>query len=434
MKAVILAAGRGTRLEPLTDNRPKQMIIVAGKPYIRHLLDNLQNSKISQILLVTGVTGENLREYVDHLKLSVPIEYIFQHDPKGTAHATSLASDTIGKDPFLLIYGDVLPSNTLLRNTINLFEKHGSPVIISSKVDDSEAFGMVKTSAGLLQEIVEKPSDPTQFKGVVNVGVYIITREILEAINEVNLSPRGELELTDAFNLTASRCDVRVGEVLQDEWIHIGYPWDILTANIKLLNAIHPSINGVVDENVQISGPVVISDGSRVKSGSIIEGPTFIGEGSEIGPNVYLRKYTCIDKNVKIGNSCEIKNSIIMEGTRIPHLSYVGDSIIGSNCNLGAGTITANVRFDESLIKTTVKGLRVSTGERKFGVILGDNVKTGVNVNFMPGVKIGEGAWIGPNIAVSKSIPSKVYVYFKQELRISKLTDVLTEKSGPKED
>jgi bifunctional UDP-N-acetylglucosamine pyrophosphorylase/glucosamine-1-phosphate N-acetyltransferase len=119
---------------------------------------------------------------------------------------------------------------------------------------------------------------------------------------------------------------------------------------------------------------------------------------------------------VRIGNACEIKNSIIMDGVHIGHLSYVGDSIIGENCNLGAGTITANYRFDAGTIKMMVKDKLVDSGRTKLGAVLGDNVKTGINALLMPGVKVGNNCWIGPNVVVHRDVPSGTAVFLKQNL------------------
>jgi len=93
-----------------------------------------------------------------------------------------------------------------------------------------------------------------------------------------------------------------------------------------------------------------------------------------------------------------------MDRAKVPHLSYVGDSIVGAGCSLGAGTITANLRFDDQPIISMVKGRRVDTGRRKLGAIIGDNVRTGINVSLLPGVKIGSGAWIGPGVTVSRDV------------------------------
>lgn len=119
----------------------------------------------------------------------------------------------------------------------------------------------------------------------------------------------------------------------------------------------------------------MIGRGTIVRSGTYIQGPVYIGKNCDIGPNCYIRAYTCIYDGVSIGNAVEIKNSIIMENTNINHLSYVGDSIIGANCNFGAGTNIANLKFNDKPVKMNVKGERVSTSRRKLGAVFGDNVK-----------------------------------------------------------
>ena len=422
MKAVILAAGRGVRLQPLTENRPKQMLPIAGKPLIGHVLDRLRYINLEQVIIVIGVMGKTIRRYVETLSLPFPVEYVEQLEPKGTGHATALAAERIKEEPFLLLYGDVIPSPTLLKKVLKRYEDHNLPLLVVSEVDKLEGFGIVQTSNGLLNKIIEKPNSLSISGGLVNVGVYVLTPEISNYISEVNISPRGEIELTDALNVLTERKEVRVVQVLQDEWIHIGYPWDLLKANKRLLSGLSTSsILGRVEENVRISGPAVLEKDSFIRTGSTIEGPVFICNGAEVGPNAYIRKFTFLDRNVRVGNACEIKNSIIMEGTRIPHLSYVGDSIIGCNCNLGAGTMVANLRFDEALINSTVKGEKISTGERKFGTIIGDEVRTGVNVSLMPGVKIGSYSWIGPGVVVLKDVPSRVFITSEQKLKYVEL-------------
>jgi bifunctional UDP-N-acetylglucosamine pyrophosphorylase/glucosamine-1-phosphate N-acetyltransferase len=167
-------------------------------------------------------------------------------------------------------------------------------------------------------------------------------------------------------------------------------------------------VEGTVDEGAYIHGPVWVKKEARIRSGAYIEGPAIIGEGSDVGPNCYIRAGTCLCRGVRIGNACEVKNSIIMDGTHAAHLSYLGDCIIGKGCNLGAGTITANLRFDKTPIEVTVKGERLNSGRRKLGVIMGDNVQTGVNVSIHPGVVIGPDSWIAPGLTIQRDVPGKV--------------------------
>ena len=136
-----------------------------------------------------------------------------------------------------------------------------------------------------------------------------------------------------------------------------------------------------------------------------------IGKNCKIGPNAYIRPYTVIGDNCHIGNACEVKASIIMNGSKIPHFNYVGDSIIGENCNLGAGTKVANLRLDEKNIKVPVKNELVDTGRRKLGVIMGDNVHTGINVSIDVGTMIGAYTYIAPGARVKGVVGTKSRVY-----------------------
>jgi bifunctional UDP-N-acetylglucosamine pyrophosphorylase/glucosamine-1-phosphate N-acetyltransferase len=196
-------------------------------------------------------------------------------------------------------------------------------------------------------------------------------------------------------------------------WLDIGLPWNLLDANKIALASLQTSIEGNVEDGVQIHGSVKISKGARIRFGTYIEGPVWIGSGSDIGPNCYLRPSTSIGANVRIGNACEIKNSIILDSTHIAHLSYVGDSIIGERVNLGAGTITANIRFDKKNVKVEIKDKRIDSGKRKFGAIIGDDVQTGINVSLMPGVKIGSSAWISPGLTVNENVESGLFLKTK---------------------
>ncbi|RLI89544.1 MAG: glucose-1-phosphate thymidylyltransferase, partial [Candidatus Altiarchaeales archaeon] len=136
-------------------------------------------------------------------------------------------------------------------------------------------------------------------------------------------------------------------------------------------------------------------------------GPCYIGENCVIGPNCYIRPYSSIQNNVRIGNAVEVKNSIIMSGTNICHLSYVGDSIIGEECNLGAGTLVANLRVDDDEVRIEIKNKLTKSGRKKFGCLMGDHVKTGINVSIMPGRSIYPDAYVEAGSVVRNTIYSE---------------------------
>ena len=183
----------------------------------------------------------------------------------------------------------------------------------------------------------------------------------------------------------------------KDDWFDVGRPWDLLDANVWALKRMEQKVLGTVEQGAHLIGPITVAESARVRSGAYIEGPVFIDEEADVGPNCYIRSGTSLGKKTRVGNGCEIKNSLIMDGTHIGHLSYVGDSVIGEKCNFGAGTITANLRFDDGRIEMVIKGKVVDSGRRKLGVVMGDNVKTGIQSSFMPGVKVGANTWVGAN-------------------------------------
>lgn len=162
---------------------------------------------------------------------------------------------------------------------------------------------------------------------------------------------------------------------------------------------------GKVEKGVEIVGKVFVGKNSLVKNGSRIEGPAFIGENCVIGPSAYIRANSFISDKCIVGNSSEVKNSLLLEASAVPHLSYVGDSILCQNVNLGGGTMLANYRFDAKTVKVKVTGgLKVSSGTSKLGCLIGANSKTGANVVINPGVIIGKNCLVYPGVVVKENL------------------------------
>jgi len=160
-----------------------------------------------------------------------------------------------------------------------------------------------------------------------------------------------------------------------------------------------------------LTGPVQIGSGTKVLTGAHIQGPVIIGKDCEIGPNCRIRPSTFIGDRCKIGNGSEIKNSIFMDGSRAPHINYVGDSVLGERVNLGAGTKIANLRLDERNITVTLKGKTVDTGLRKLGAIIGDDVKVGINASIDAGTIIGEETYVGMGAVVRGTIAPRSRIH-----------------------
>jgi len=424
MKAVILSAGEGARLRPLTLTRPKHLIPVGGKPLLEHLLTSVKTAGLKEVLIVTHYMSEKIQGFFgDCSKLGLQIKYVFQKEMGGTADAIG-AVETLVEDDFLLVYGDLLISPNPIKQVLRSHEKEKPSVTMAVvPVKQPENYGIVKLDGSHVTEILEKPSErvPTN---LANAGIYVFPTEIFQKIKQTSLSSRGELEITDSLRLLLNeKRSVLAVRASGEEWLDVGRPWDLLDANERVLNQTEPVVDGEIEDGAHLIGEVSVARGARIRSGAYVRGPVFIDENSDIGPNCYIRPHTSIGKHVRIGNACEIKNSIILDEARIGHLSYIGDSVLGEECNFGAGTIVANYRLDGKTVKMMVKDEVVDSGRTKLGVILGDSVKTGINSMFMPGVKVGPDSWIGPNVVVHRDVPSNTRVLLKQEIEQKEIED-----------
>lgn len=208
------------------------------------------------------------------------------------------------------------------------------------------------------------------------------------------MSERGELELTDVLERACTH--TTVSPVPFDRWLDVGRPWELLEANEWKLDELERDIAGDVSEDAHLRGNVVVEEGATVEPGVVVEGPARISEGASIGPNAYIRGATYVGQDVHVSHSVEVKNSVLMQDTSVGHLSYVGDSVLGRAVNFGAGTNVANLRHDDEAVKVQVKGDVTSTGRRKFGVVVGDEAKTGINSSLNAGVKLGAEAFTKP--------------------------------------
>jgi bifunctional UDP-N-acetylglucosamine pyrophosphorylase/glucosamine-1-phosphate N-acetyltransferase len=409
-KAALLAAGESTRMMPLSVNVPKHLLPVAGKPFIFHTLNALEEAGIRETLVVYGYHGEILREAInseDWGKMSV--SYVFQEERKGTAHAAGHVKDFAGDDTVLLMNGDVMTGPGTFSGLIDHHKNSDFELTLSVfPIEDPSPYGVVAVEGGKVTDLIEKPTAEQMVSNLVNAGVYAAGGSLWEAIEKTELSPRNEYEITDSIMMLIKKKNVDVFTI-PSWWLEIGRPWDLLEANERVMREMKGRISGIVEDSAVLKGGVTVKAGATVKSGAYIEGPVYIGEGSVVGPNCFIRPYSCLTKNVKVGNGCEVKNSLVMDGTSIGHLSYVGDSVIGKRVNFGAGTITANLRHDDRPVRVQVKEKLVSSGRRKLGAIIGDNVKTGIGTLLAPGVVLHQGARTGIGVVVEKDIgPGKL--------------------------
>lgn len=421
LKAIILSAGEGSRMRPLTLTKPKTMLPVAGKPIIQYNIESLRDNGITDILLIVRYKEEIVRNYFgDGSDFGVNISYKTQKDFLGTANAISYGEDFID-DSIIVLNGDIILDDEIIHEIIKKYN-YLSPdtLMLLTEVEDPSTFGVVEIENGNIKNIVEKPKREEAPSNLVNAGIYIFNKDIFDKIRETEISERGEYEITDSVSLQIEDNKTVIGHKTSKDWIDVGRPWELIEVNEELIGKLKTEIKGTVEAGAVIHGEVFLDEGSVIKAGVYIEGNVYIGKNCDIGPNSYIRGNTYFGDNVHVGNAVEIKNSIIMENTNVSHLSYVGDSVIGSNCNIAAGTNIANLRFDNATIKTKIKNQKIDSGRRKLGAIIGDSVKTGINSSFSPGVKVGHNSTIGSGVLLYEDLPSDTRVLEKQTHIIQK--------------
>ncbi|MBI4014694.1 MAG: NTP transferase domain-containing protein [Candidatus Aenigmarchaeota archaeon] len=367
MRIVFLAAGNGERLKPVTDSASKVMIPVANVPFISWAMDSAK--KVGEVLVVCREEQEDVK--------SLGEETVFQKEALGTLNAVLAAKSAISGD-FMVINGDCCFSE---EDIMAVARTKGNAMGVSPAASVKD-FGAVEVKDGRVTSLREKPAEG---RGLVNAGIYKFTGDFW-GFAGAEKSERGEYEITDA--ISAMLKERRINAVEVKSWMTLSYPWDILSANERLLKERGSSI----------------AKSAVIMSGVTIEEPVAIGEGARIGPNAYIRKYSSIGRDCHIGNAVEIKNSVVMSGTKIPHMSYIGDSIVGRDCNLAAGFIAANLRLNGQNIGMRVKGEVRDSGRKKLGAVIGNGVKTGVRVSIMPGKKIRSGMAIPAGAIVVRDV------------------------------
>ncbi|MFC4450161.1 bifunctional sugar-1-phosphate nucleotidylyltransferase/acetyltransferase [Halorussus aquaticus] len=391
MQAVILAAGEGTRIRPLSASLPKPMLPVADRPLAAHAADAAVDAGADELVVVVGYEADAVRNYFGDEYAGVPVRYAVQESQSGTADAVRAARDLLD-GPFAVLNGDNLYDSDAIAD---LFE--AGPAVGATRVEDPSNYGVLSTDGDAVTDIVEKPSDPPT--DLANAGAYVFPEEA-RAWLDVPESERGEHEITDVLARAVEEYDV--GYAAMDRWLDVGRPWELLEANEWKLGELDRDLRGTVHEDADIRGDVVVEEGATIDAGVVVEGPALVRSGASVGPNAYVRGATLVSEDAKVGHSVEVKNSVLGRGTHVAHLSYVGDSVLGRDVNFGAGTNVANLRHDDQPVKLTVKGERISTGRRKFGVVAGDGAKTGINTSLNAGVKLSSSATTTPGEVVTR--------------------------------
>ena len=426
---VVLAAGKGTRMK---SKLPKVLHRVCGKPMLRHVLDAAKAAGARRNIVVVGFGGEEVEQAIGD-----QAEFVTQAEQLGTGHAVLQAKELLSgeKGTLMVLCGDTpLLTGNLLKKLYQAHEESGAKAtVLTAIMPDAAGYGrIIRTADGSVEKIVEHKDATEEERKVreVNSGIYCFdTKALFEALAKVkNDNAQGEYYLPDVLEILRNGGE-KIRAVAADDYeetLGINSRSQLAGAE-KILR--HRKNEELMAEGVTIMDPdttfidadVAIGQDTVIYPFTWIEGKTVIGEncvlgpssrfqdmvigngvtaqfvyghecevadGVTMGPYVHLRPDTKLAKGVKIGNFVEVKNSNIGEGTKLPHLSYIGDCDMGANVNMGCGTITVN--YD---------------GKKKFRTVVGDNAFIGCNSNLVAPVTVEDGAYIGAGSTITKRVP-----------------------------
>lgn len=431
MQTIILAGGTGKRVFPLAVNKPKPMLRVLGKPLIRYVIETMKEAGLKRFIVVIGHNGEQIRDYFgDGSRFGVSIDYTVQKEALGMANALETAMDLV-EDHFFVVNADDIFQSSLIKKMMRQFEESSAGIVLSCKpVTETWKFGIIQTDGDRVAKFVEKPPKGKEPSNLAVVGAYIMTKDIFTYYTHV---PVSDHQYEDAIQRFIEDGNFVTAVVYDGFFAGYKFPWDLFVINEYLMDKhlrgrkIEADVS--ISKRAMVEGNVWIRRGAKILEGACVRGPCYIGENTFVGNNCLIWNYSSIGDNCVVGFSTEIKHSLVGNNCWF-HTNYVGDSVISDYCSFGAGTITANFRFDEKSVKVRVEGKMVDSGLDKLGAIVGDCCKIGINACLAPGVKIGPHSIVGPNVNLQEDLePRKIIFVDKQSyIRKEHKTTISTEK------
>ena len=387
-QAVILAAGKGERLYPLTTLQPKVMLPIGNKPILQYVVEALAANGVPEIIIVVGYHREQIQDYFGSGdQFDIRIRYAVQEHQLGTGHALMCAKELI-KGRFLVLPGDNILNPLAIQDLIKSTED-----AILVKEAPAQDYGVVIISRGQVRRLIEKPHEQTS--PWVNTGTYLLHQSIFDHLDE-------ELDLPAAIDHMIQQGHRVASRQTKGVWWDAAYPWDLLQLNGLALGTLEDREVRARETGVVIKGPVQVAESTVLRAHSYIVGPVVIGEGCEIGPSVSLFPYTSIGNNVVIDSFTQVRNCIVGNSVQIGSHSLLSDTIIADGCTLGP-------RFTASSAKKSMQTGRESTSVQ-IGAIVADNVEIGASVALRPGVLVGHGASIRDMNEVREDVPEESLV------------------------
>jgi UDP-N-acetylglucosamine diphosphorylase/glucosamine-1-phosphate N-acetyltransferase len=392
MKALILTGGPGRNLVPFSSTRPKAMTVVAGGPLMTRTLSHLREIGVTDVTALLGQNGEKVSAaFQDGHEVGVRVTYVQQEQPGGIVDAILAARHRfIPGEYFILVYGDVVTSANPFHQAVQSFNSFKAPTaLVCLPGPPTGRYGNVYLSGTRITRLIEKPTT-AGLGNYVLAGVFVLPTETFSILEQ----SRGDMEQVFQHILRSPGLNA---SIWQEGWIDVEYPWDILAANRMVMDTWEESRisrHAVIDGNVTLTGPVRIERGSVIRAGAVLAGPCYIGRNCYVGNNVLVRSYSSLGAASSIGYGVELKNCVLFGNARIGRLSFVGDSVIGDNADIGSGTMTINQNMDRTSVAVDVRGDLTDSGLAKLGAFIGDDVKIGAGNTLAAGTVVASGTRI----------------------------------------
>lgn len=401
MKGLILTGGQFQRMGPLASFYPKTMLMVQGKPILGHVIESLISIDIYHIVVVIGQSDlfSSVIRYLRSGKFSdnVKIDIITQKEPGVRGAILSAWNEFKDEGQVFLAHGDIIASKSFYEHLSNTVQRTaadgGVAMTLKSSIED---FGVCTLdSTGNIAKVIEHPGQESDVGNYIGAGAYIFPNKFFETLSKSS-------DFDKAINILVDTGYRLAGSIFSDEnkWMDIGTPYDLLSANHILFSEYSGTIihsTAKISPNAQLIGPVKVEAGAIIEHGAIIKGPVYIGKNAYIGTNSLIRSHTSIEENCTIGFSVEIKNTHIQPNTKIGRLSFLGDSVIGSNVNVNSGVTIMN-HIPEHEPEFIIRGTNFN---HKIGSVLGDHCIIGANAVLEPQTKIGYKEIIPPGVVIS---------------------------------
>lgn len=408
MKALILAAGEGKRMWPVTAD--KCLIPFLGKPLLYHNLKQLKTHLEggSEFVIVANPQSKEVVSKIAQ-DLGLNFQTAVQNEPKGMADAILSAKSMIEGEVLIVNAEDILDPS-VYQGVLGI---QADVVVVGLKTEKYFPGGYLKIGGDRLQGIVEKPGEENEPSDLVKLVVDYFKdgKKLVEYLQKA-ITKKDDAYEVALDQMIKDGLDVKFSKY-DGVWIPLKYPWHILDITADFLSKVEQKISpkAKVSEKATIEGNVVIEDGAKVFEGASLKGPCYIGKNCIVGNNSMVRESN-LEEGVVTGFNSDITRSYIGPDSWF-HTNYVGDSIIEGDFGMGSGAVIANLRLDSRNI--SVGEDRIDTGRSKLGLITGKAVRVGVNASTMPGVRVGSNSLIGPGVVLRKDLEENKKVTFKEE-------------------